>query len=345
MTTTRIFAITLALANFSHTAGASYPETSAPSDRPGRFAPEALGQDGRITLTPAFSPDGKTIYFAQSECTPIWECPQRLKRSHLKASGWSQPERVRLPSDGRVDWPSVTPDGRRLLFSWATKRARHVGKDVFEDFDLYVLDLDDPNATPQPLDMADINRIRGGAIRTTRYVHNETAPSLTADGDLYFWTERLDGTGERDIYVAASNDRGGFQQARPLPAPINSAGRDDGMSVSTDGRTMIVTYADRGGSGGADLFVSHLTNGRWSAPINLGPSVNSPYSDFAGRLSPDGRLLVFTSDRPVGDGQPGLLQVWQISTVDLQSLAHEQVEEQAGHPGSAITRESKTIIR
>lgn len=315
MKITRFLAITLALANFSHTAGASHPDTSAESDKPGRFAPEALGQDGRITLTPAFSPDGKTIYFAQSECTSIWECPQRLKRSHLEASGWSQAERVRLPGDGRVDWPSVTPDGRRLLFSWATQRARHA------------LDLHDPNATPQPLDMADINRIRGGAIRTTRYVHNETAPSLTADGDLYFWTERLDGIGERDIYVAASNHRGGFEKARPLPAPINSAGRDDGMSVSADGRTMIVTYADRGGSGGADLFVSHQTDGRWSTPVNLGPSVNSPYSDFAGRLYPDGRLLVFTSDRPVGDGQPGLLQVWQISTVDLQGLAHEQLDE------------------
>lgn len=326
MMITRFLSIALALAALLPTATPSSANPSAGSKVPERFAPAALGQDGRITLTPAFTPDGKTIYFAQSECTPIWECPQRLKRSRLTAAGWSTPELVRLPSDGRVDYPSVTPDGRRLLFSWATERARHAGRNVLDDFDLYELDLDDPDATPQPLDMADINRIRGGAIRTTRYVHNETAPSLTVDGDLYFWTERLDGVGERDIYVAPSNGRGGFQKARPLPAPINSPARDDGMWVSADGRTMIVTYTDRGGSGGADLFVSHWTDGSWSTPTNLGPSVNSPYSDFAGRLSPDGGSLVFTSDRPVGEEASGLLQVWQRSTAGLHGLADDQVK-------------------
>lgn len=329
MIITRFLSIALALTALLPTAETSSADTSTESVEPERFAPGALGQDGRITLTPAFTPDGKTIYFAQSECTPIWECPQRLKRSRLAAGGWSTPELVRLPSDGRVDYPSITPDGRRLLFSWATQRARHAGENVFEDFDLYELELDDPDATPQPLDMADINRIRGGAIRTTRYVHNETAPSLTIDGDLYFWTERLDAVGERDIYIAPSNGRGGFQKARPLPAPINSTGRDDGMWVSADGRTMIVTYADRGGSGGADLFVSHRTDGIWSTPTNLGPSVNSPYSDFAGRLSPDGRLLVFTSDRPVGEEAPGLLQVWQRSAAGLHGLAKDHVEQKS----------------
>jgi sugar lactone lactonase YvrE len=76
---------------------------------PQRFAPEQPQRDGRVTLTPAFSPDGNTIYFAQSECTPIWECPQRLKRSRRTADGWSTPERVPLPAEGRVDYPSVTP--------------------------------------------------------------------------------------------------------------------------------------------------------------------------------------------------------------------------------------------
>lgn len=306
--------------------GAAWVSPSLPVARqtpkgPERFHPEALGQDGRVTLTPAFSPDGQTIYFAQSECSPIWECPQRLKRSRLTPSGWSSPELVPLPAEGRVDWPSVTPDGRQLLFSWATTRARHAGRNVDVDFDLYSLDLADPAAVPQPFDMADINRIRGGAIRTTRFVHNETAPSLTEDGDLYFWTERLDGIGERDVYVAQSDGLGGFLTARPLPPPINSTGRDDGAWVSPDGRLMLVTYEDRGGSGGSDLFVSHKIDGVWSTPRNLGPLVNSPHFEGAGRLTADGADLVFTSDRPVGDCVPGLLQVWSIDAHTVPALA------------------------
>lgn len=299
----------------------SHPDARQTQEGPQRFHPEALGQDGRVTLTPAFSPDGQTIYFAQSECSPIWECPQRLKRSRLTPSGWSPPELVPLPAEGRVDWPSVTPDGGQLLFSWATARARHAGRSVNEDFDLYSLDLSDSQAVPQPFDMADINRIRGGAIRTTRFVHNETAPSLTEGGDLYFWTERLDGIGERDVYVAPSDGRGGFLTARPLPPPINSTGRDDGAWVSPDGRLMLVTYEDRGGSGGSDLFVSHKIAGAWSTPRNLGPLVNSSHGEGAGRLTPDGALLVFTSDRPISDGARGLLQVWSVAASAVPELA------------------------
>ena len=293
---------------------------SQPREGPTRFHPEALGQDGRITLTPAFSPDGRTIYFAQSECSPIWDCPQRLMRSRRTHRGWSAPETVRLPAEGRVDWPSVTTDGRTLLFSWASPRARHNGQNVDVDFDLYALDLTDTNAVPVPFDAADINRIRGGAIRKTRFVHNETAPSLTSDGDLYFWTERLDGMGERDVYIAASDGRGGFLTARPLPSPINSTGRDDGAWVSPDGRLMLMTYADRGGSGDSDLFVSHRTGRVWSPPENLGALVNSSDADFAGRLTPDGRRLVFTSNRPVAGARSDLLQVWSIDTAKVPAL-------------------------
>ncbi len=278
---------------------------------PERFAPMAIGQDNRITLTPAFSPDGSTIYFAQSECSPIWKCPQRLKRATLSKQGWSKPQKIALGAEGRVDWPSVSPDGSTLLFSWATKR-RHRGLDVYEDFDLYQLDLKAKNAVPTAIDSNDINRIRAGAITKLRYVHNETAPTLTRSGDLYFWTERLDGIGERDVYIAPSDGKGGFLAARPLPAPINSTGRDDGAWVNYDGTIMLLTYPDRGGSGGSDLFIARKDSGVWSTPINLGANINSVANEFAARLTPDNRFVVFTSDRAFPGQAVGLMQVWYL---------------------------------
>lgn len=275
-----------------------------------RFAAEALQQNGRITLTPSFSPDGRTIYFAQSECSPIWECPQRLKRSTKGANGWNTPSLVPLPVDARVDWPYVSGDGNTLLFSWSADRPDYRNLDIYENFDLYTLDLRDAEAIPVPIAGADINRPRAGSVKKLRFVHNETLPSLTDAGDLYFMTERPDGTGERDIYVASATGNGGFETAVPLPAPINTPERDDGVWVDRSGTLMLLTYANRGGEGSGDIFVSRMTPDGWSQPRNLGPAINTEYAEFGARLTPDGKRILFTSDRPVGDAPAGLLQVW-----------------------------------
>lgn len=284
------------------------------------FAPEDLRQTGRITLSPAFSPDGETIYFAQADCERIWNCPQLLMRSSRTETGWSRPEAVELPQEARVDWPSVSPDGRTLYFSWAPQRERHEGNDVYEDFDLFKLDLTDPQAVPEAIDEPDINRIRGGAIRKIRFVNNETAPVVTKAGDMYFWSERLDGAGLRDIYVARSDGSGGFVRPEILPAPINNDGENDGSWVSPDGRLMLLTTSPRGSQEPANLHVSTLEDGAWTTPQRLGDAVNSSYSEFAGRITPDGKSLIFTSDRPVNGGEAGLLQVWQVPIAEVPQL-------------------------
>lgn len=193
-----------------------------------RFFPDDIQQDGKITLSPSFTPDGNRIYFSQSECSPIWECPQRLKTSTYNGKRWTKPVFVRLPTNDRVDWPFVTPDG----------------------------------------------------------------------------------TGERDIYLARATQSGEYAIAHPLPAPINSKDRDDGVWVNPEGNLMLLSYSNRGGKGSADIFISNKVDGIWQSPINVGDTVNTGYAEFGARLSPDGKKLIFTSDRPFEGQSEGLLQAW-----------------------------------
>jgi hypothetical protein len=285
-----------------------------------RFFPDDLGQDGRATLSPGFSPDGEEMFLTQSSCPRVVDCPQELYRARREGEGWSRLELVPLTAGDRVDWPLYTPKGDALLFSWRRQRPRHEGRGVVDDFDLYLWPLT-KDAEPRPLDEADINRIRGGRIARLRYVHNESSASLTEEGDLYFFTERLDeGPGERDIFVARSDGEGGFLEAEPLPAPINTSAREDNPWVSGDGNTMILSIDGRLGSRGGDLYVSTRKNGVWSEPRSLGDRVNSPYADFAGRITPDGQTLVFTSSRPVKRGGQPILQVWQVPVSQIEVL-------------------------
>lgn len=284
---------------------------------PQRFAPGAISIDGRATLSPGFSPDGETAYFTQSACASIPRCPQHLYVSRYEKGGWTPGKRVNRLGDYRVDWPSVTPDGKTLVLTWTAPRARYKDLDIITNFDLYMLSLDDPDAMPVAFEGADINRPRAGRLKTRRAFHVQSAGVVTQAGDLYFWDEREDAVGERDVFIARSDGEGGFATAEALPAPVNSTGRDHHSWVSPAGGLMFIAYPDRGGLGDDDIFVTRKTNNGWSEPESLGPLVNSPFPDFAARLTPNGSELVFTSARPFADRPAGLYQVWTIPTAKL----------------------------
>ena len=284
-----------------------------------RYFPEDLQQDGRLALTPGFSPDGNTMYLTQGPCAEIGACPQQLKVAQRTATGWSTPVPLSRVPGRRSEAASVSPDGKTLLFSWSAVRARHDGADAPEDFDLYRLDLDDPSARPEPIDEPDINRIRGGRVKTLRFVHNETAPILTKAGNLYFWSERLDAVGERDGFIALTDGQGGFLSPEPLS--VNSEGREDWFWTDPDETILFFSSPDRGGEGGSDIFVARRgVDGNWSAPVNMGAAVNSEADDYYARLTPDGQTLLFTSTRAF-EGQPaGLAQIWSIPVSAVEAL-------------------------
>lgn len=86
------------------------------------------------------------------------------------------------------------------------------------------------------------------------------------------------------------------------PFKYNNASYDVGQpSVSHDGKYLFFSSNMPGGQGGSDLYYCVFENGGWSAPVNLGPGVNSPGADNFPYYHSSGRLY-FTSDRAGGIG-------------------------------------------
>jgi len=69
---------------------------------------------------------------------------------------------------------------------------------------------------------------------------------------------------------------------------------------------LLVFASDReGGYGGFDLYYSHLEDGEWTTPVNIGPVINSEYDEYRPIAFPFHdfkNVMIFSSNRPEGKG-------------------------------------------
>ncbi|MGZ0174538.1 MAG: TolB family protein, partial [Planctomycetales bacterium] len=147
-------------------------------------------------------------------------------------------------------------------------------------------------------------------------------PHLTDNGATLYFSRRLP-DGQTDIFRSRLMD-GVWQSATPL-AVLNSPFDDLGPVLSQDGQELYF-YSNRpGGAGGADIYVSRRDGNAWSAPENVGDSVNSSADEFDPATVPDGRSIFFASNRnnepvPVRRSAPGEMPPWQTTLRAQQNL-------------------------
>jgi len=116
-------------------------------------------------------------------------------------------------------------------------------------------------------------------------------PTFARDGSFY--TVADTGRGGLDIQHVRRNVLGYLPPTR-LEAPMNSAQMEEGVFISSDDTLLLFASNRPGGSGGLDLYVGFRSaDGGWTAPVNLGPRINSAVHDRSPSLSPDGRYLFF----------------------------------------------------
>jgi outer membrane protein OmpA-like peptidoglycan-associated protein/tetratricopeptide (TPR) repeat protein len=130
---------------------------------------------------------------------------------------------------------------------------------------------------------------------------SEYYPTLTIDAGKFIYTRRVNNFNE-DFYES-DRENGVFHKSKSLEGNINTNQNEGAQNISQDGQWLIFTGCNfPEGRGSCDLYISYLTDRGWSAPENLGDSINTEAWESAPSLSPDKRDLYFASRRAEGFG-------------------------------------------
>jgi WD40-like Beta Propeller Repeat len=242
------------------------------------FAPGIISTGG-FESHPAFTPDGRTLYFVKS--TPsfsFWTiCVSRLVNGR-----WSEPEVAPFSGQYADADPFITRDGRHFYFI-STRPVAAGG--AAKDLDIWTMDGEATGwSAPRPLP---------APINTSG---DEWFPSLASNGTIYFGSDRPGGQGRNDLYRSRLVD-GRYAVAENLGPVVNSPVNDFEPFIAPDESFLIFMTGRPGGRGGGDLWVTYNRAGAWTPPVVAGGGVNSPGAEYSPGLSPDGRTFFWASTR------------------------------------------------
>jgi outer membrane protein OmpA-like peptidoglycan-associated protein len=199
------------------------------------------------------------------------------------------------------EWdPNPTSEGNKIYFS-GNQRSGGLGGD-----DVWVSNLVD-GVWQKPENL-------GPKVNGAR---DETIDNISTDGNTLMLSGDFMGTfGKFDIY-SIDKDGDGWGDLYHYPYPINTEHVDEGGNYTADRKALVFTsdrpggigafvplntYANGSIMGNMDVYVCFMTDSGWSNPVNLGETINTPYSERSPYLHPDGKSLYFSSDGHAGLG-------------------------------------------
>jgi Tol biopolymer transport system component/DNA-binding winged helix-turn-helix (wHTH) protein len=174
----------------------------------------------------------------------------------------AQPEISRVTNGvGRALFPTISPDGRYLVFTWRKLAASS---------DLYMIDLQDSSQTPKQLTFSDNNESRALWSQDNRTLYYSSKTAVYGECQIM----RLD-----TLTLAATQ--------------ISSCGRHSRlyMDESADGRYLV--YSGKPAADGSSLYLLDLQNPE-AEPTTLPCSEYCQYRSRDVAFSPDGQYLALT---------------------------------------------------
>ncbi|MEO0338320.1 MAG: tetratricopeptide repeat protein [Bacteroidota bacterium] len=142
----------------------------------------------------------------------------------------------------------------------------------------------------------------------------ESQAAVSCDGRTLYFSSMWEGPGHQggaDIWYAKKLPSGLWSSPINMGPKINTPKDEESPFITNDGNTLYFCSTGHLGMGSADIFFSmkNSDDSTWTIPINLGPTVNSPYEELGFFLSADGQTGYFSSDRPRGYGGKDIYKV------------------------------------
>ncbi|MCC6866075.1 MAG: OmpA family protein [Ignavibacteria bacterium] len=195
-------------------------------------------------------------------------------------------------------FPVITIDGKIMYFTFAD------GSKGGEDIYYSILNAD---TWIKPKNM--------GRPFSTK--ENDAINSISADGNTIVLFGSYKGfIGGGDNFYAEKTSSG-WSEIKSFPKPLNTKYWECDGFLTADGKALFFTSDRPGGvgefvrggqffhgeyEGNTDIYISVKNDSGWGEPINIGSTINTPFSERSPFLHPDGKTLYFSSDGHYGLG-------------------------------------------
>jgi len=133
-----------------------------------------------------------------------------------------------------------------------------------------------------------------GAPINTPY--HDACVGFSKDGK-FMYIYRNDAYTGGDIYVSERIDKKTWTNPVKFTESVNrKESVESSITITQDERTIYFSSNMAGGYGGKDIYrIVKLPNGRWSLPLNMGASINTPYDEDAPFITASGDVMYFSS--------------------------------------------------
>ena len=214
---------------------------------PSPVPPVALTADGARELWPMWSPDGKRLWYASDRgaAENIWSIVPG-----------AQPQQVTKFTAGRLLWPSISYDGKTIVFE--------------RDFSIWKLDTSSNAAS-------EVRITRLGSPSVPAVDHRKLSDRFT-DFALSPDAKKVAFVARGEVWAASAKDGGDAVRV------TNTGGAEAQVTWSPDSKSVVYT-SDR--SGRPHVYLYDFTAER-ETELTTGDA-----SDSSPRFSPDGKLLAF----------------------------------------------------